>query len=226
MMINAVNIEKSFSLRTDKVIKVLKNCSVEINKAEFLAIMGPSGAGKSTLLHILGSVDVPDTGDIIYCIDKEISLSKLNNKKIAEFRNNNIGFIFQQFHLLPEFTAIENVLMPALIMGIPFGEAKKRAFRLIEKVGLSNRIEHKPSELSGGESQRIAIARAMINSPSVIFADEPTGNLDFENSKIILDLLEEIKLENNITLVMATHSNDVAQRADRIIRIVDGQVIE
>lgn len=225
MIIKAKNIKKSFKLRTDKEVKVLHNCSVDIDKAEFIAIMGPSGAGKSTFLHILGAVDMPDSGDVIYHVDKDIILSELSNKNIASFRNKNIGFIFQQFHLLPEFTAVENVMFPALIKGIPMSEAKEKAQTIIEKVGMSHRTEHKPSELSGGESQRIAIARAMINNPLVIFADEPTGNLDFENSKIILDLLEEIKSESNISLVMATHSNDVAHRADRIIRIVDGQVV-
>ncbi len=226
MMVLAKNIYKSFRLKSNKEVSVLKDCSLEIARGEFLAIMGPSGAGKSTLLHILGSVDLPDKGEVIYSSNNDINLLKLNNDEISGFRNKNIGFIFQQFHLLPEFTAKENVLMPALISGDGMKSAKERADILLEKVGMAQRAEHKPSELSGGESQRIAIARAMINNPAVIFADEPTGNLDFENSKNILDLLEKIKKENNITLVMATHSNEVAARADRIIQIVDGRVID
>lgn len=226
MIVSAKNIFKSFRLKSNKEVNVLKDCSLGIYSGEFLSIMGPSGAGKSTLLHILGSVDIPDKGDVIYNMDKEINLKNLNNDQLSGFRNRNIGFVFQQFHLLPEFTAKENVFMPALINGYSFKNAQKKADILLKNVGMDHRADHKPSELSGGESQRIAIARAMINDPKVIFADEPTGNLDFENSKIILDLLEDIKNDNKITLVMATHSNDVASRSDRIIQIVDGRVID
>lgn len=224
MNIIAENIDKSFKLKSEKEIQVLKNVSIEILNGDFIALMGPSGAGKSTFLHILGSIDKPDSGKVVFYKDeKEFDIYKMKSDELSLFRNKNIGFIFQQFHLLPEFTALENIFIPALIKGEGVKKSKNKAIELLKKVGMNDRANHKPSELSGGESQRVAIARALMNNPSVVFADEPTGNLDLDNSKNILDLLDEMKKEYDLTLIMATHSNEVAARAKKIINIVDGK---
>jgi lipoprotein-releasing system ATP-binding protein len=198
-----------------------------VAKGEFLAIMGPSGVGKSTLLHLIGSLDSPDTGDItFYTDDTAVNYKDMSDDKLARFRNKTIGFVFQFHHLMPEFTALENVMMPALIAGVSYSEAKTKAQELMEIVGVSARAAHKPMELSGGEQQRIAIARALINNPSIVLADEPTGNLDSGNSKAVLELLQILKEKYNLTLIVATHSPDVAAICKRTIIMGDGRIVE
>jgi lipoprotein-releasing system ATP-binding protein len=204
---------------------VLKGLSLTIEQGEFIAFMGPSGAGKSTLLHILGLLDFPDSGSIQYTLSGNVfSQSSMKKGKSAELRNKHIGFIFQFHHLLPEFTALENIMMPALIGGMAMSKAKSKAMILAEQVGMSHRIEHRPSELSGGEQQRIAIARSLMNDPEIIIADEPTGNLDSANTIAVLELIRKIRQERSLTLLIATHSMDVARMAERIITLRDGVI--
>ena len=203
-------------------LKVLKSVDISIGKGEILSITGPSGAGKSTLLQILGTLDSFDTGTLRYD-DSDISILKPN--EIANFRNNNIGFIFQFHHLLPEFTALENVCMPALIQGINKSDAESKALKLLDKLGLKNRLNHKPNELSGGEQQRVSVARALVNSPSIIFADEPSGNLDTENAKDLHELFLKLRDELGHSFVIVTHNNELATMADRLIEMKDGQII-
>jgi lipoprotein-releasing system ATP-binding protein len=203
-------------------LKVLKSVDISIGKGEILSITGPSGAGKSTLLQILGTLDSFDTGTLRYD-DSDISVLKPN--EIANFRNNNIGFIFQFHHLLPEFTALENVCMPALIQGMNKSDAESKALKLLDKLGLKNRLNHKPNELSGGEQQRVSVARALVNSPSIIFADEPSGNLDTENAKDLHELFLKLRDELGHSFVIVTHNNELATMADRMIEMKDGQII-
>lgn len=227
IILKTENIEKSYSTRSGLYAYVLKGISIEVNKGEFLAIMGPSGVGKSTLLHLIGSLDTPDKGNIMYYSgDNPVNYKDMPDDKLALFRNKTIGFVFQFHHLMPEFTALENVMMPALIAGAGFSEAKKKASGLMETVGVGTREKHKPMELSGGEQQRVAIARALINNPTIVLADEPTGNLDSANSKAVLDLLLYLKEEYNLTLIVATHSPEVAALCRRIIIMGDGKIIE
>jgi len=216
-MIKATGIEKSY-----ESLKVLKGVDLTIGKGEVVSIVGASGAGKSTLLHILGTLDVPDKGEVYI---NDILVSNLKQKPLAEFRNKNIGFVFQFHHLLPEFTALENVLIPAMIAKVENNEVNKRAKELLSYLGLSDRYEHKPSELSGGEQQRVAIARALVNQPKVIFADEPTGNLDSENSDEIHQLFFDLRKQFNQTFVIVTHNNVLADMADRKLVMQDGLII-
>lgn len=221
-VIEAKNIAKSY-INNMMMTNVLKNINLTVEKGEFLAIMGPSGAGKSTLLHILSGLDKADSGQIIIRNDKTVfDLNSLKAKEVAAFRNQEIGFVFQFHHLLPEFTALENIMLPAMIAGDSTSKAKSKAVELLELIGLKDRAEHLPAELSGGEQQRVAILRAVINKPKIIFADEPTGNLDMENSRNVIDLLIKLKNEINLTMLVATHSNEVSNCADRIIRISNG----
>ena len=215
-MIKAENIHKSY----DK-LEVLKGINLEINQGEILSITGASGAGKTTLLHILGSLDNPTTGDVF--IDNT-NISKLDEKDLAAYRNKNIGFVFQFHHLLPEFTAIENICIPAFIAKKSKEEAELEAMKLLEYLGLTDRKDHKPSELSGGEQQRIAIARALINKPKVIFADEPSGNLDQKRSRELHELFFKLREEFGQTYVIVTHNKELAESADRQIVIVDGAI--
>ena len=225
-LLRANNIVKSYSLQSHNDTPVLRNISVEIQKGEFVALVGPSGAGKSTLLHILGLLDEPDTGEITWNFsEKEYKNKQLSSEQSANVRNKNVGFIFQFHHLLPEFTALENVMMPALIAGETFAQANSRAKGLMDKVGLSHRANHKPSELSGGEQQRIAIARSLVNSPQLVIADEPTGNLDTANAEAILRIIQDIRREFSLTFVVATHSSEVAGLAERILTMRDGVII-
>ncbi len=200
-------------------LQVLKGIDLEINRGEIVSIVGASGAGKSTLLHILGTLDNADEGQLI--IDG-IEVSSLSDKKISQFRNQKIGFVFQAHHLLPEFTALENVMMPALIGGMSKQEASKKASTLLHQLGLAEREEHRPSEMSGGEQQRVAVARALINSPSVVFADEPSGNLDSASAKALHQLFFDLRKSLNQTFVIVTHNNELADMADRKLTIKDG----
>ena len=224
-IIIADSIIKSYSMHSMHDTPVLKGLSLTIEQGEFIAFMGPSGAGKSTLLHILGLLDFPDSGSIQYALSGNVfSQSSMKKGKSAELRNKHIGFIFQFHHLLPEFTALENIMMPALIGGMAMTKAKSKAMILAEQVGMSHRIEHRPSELSGGEQQRIAIARSLMNDPEIIIADEPTGNLDSANTIAVLELIRKIRQERSLTLLIATHSMDVARMAERIITLRDGVI--
>lgn len=216
-MIKATGIEKSFGS-----LKVLKGVNLEINKAEVVSIMGASGAGKSTLLQILGTLSTPDAGSLI--IDG-IDVLKLDSKSLAEFRNLRLGFVFQFHHLLPEFTALENVVIPAYIAGRGKKEAEQRAKELLTDMGLGERLTHKPSELSGGEQQRVAIARALINNPAVLFADEPSGNLDTKTKEEIHKLFFDLRDKYGQTVVIVTHDPDLAKMCDRSLFMVDGAFV-
>jgi lipoprotein-releasing system ATP-binding protein len=216
-MIKATGIEKSFGS-----LKVLKGVDMNISKAEVVSIMGASGAGKSTLLQILGTLSTPDAGSLI--IDG-VDVLKLDSKALAEFRNLRLGFVFQFHHLLPEFTALENVVIPAYIAGRTKKEAEQRARELLTDMGLGERLTHKPSELSGGEQQRVAIARALINEPAVLFADEPSGNLDSKTKEEIHRLFFDLRDKYGQTVVIVTHDPDLAAMCDRSLIMVDGNFI-
>lgn len=216
-MIRAENIKKSFGN-----LLVLKGISLEAKESEILSIVGASGAGKSTLLQILGSLLIPDTGKV-YIDDTDIF--SLSSNALANFRNKKIGFVFQFHHLLPEFTALENVIIPALIAGERSGSAKERAHEILLLLGLGDRLSHKPSQLSGGEQQRVAIARALINQPSVIFADEPSGNLDTNTKREIHKLFFELRDRYHQTFIIVTHDRELASMSDRILEMRDGEFI-
>ena len=215
-MIKGVDIQKSYG-----DLRVLKGVDLEISEAEIVTIMGKSGAGKSTLLHILGTLDNPDSGEVII---SSTNTKSLNNKQLADFRNQTIGFVFQFHHLLPEFSALENIMIPALIAKRSKSDAETKARGLLEYLGLSDRSSHKPSELSGGEQQRVAVGRALVNDPKVIFADEPTGNLDSTNGEEVMKLLAQLN-ESGTTIVMVTHSPYDANYAHRVINLFDGKVV-
>jgi len=217
-MIKAKNIHKSFD-----ALEVLKGVDIEIAKGEIVSIVGPSGAGKTTLLQILGTLDRPDAGDVEV---NGVNFSKLSEKELAAFRNKHIGFIFQFHQLLPEFTALENVMIPALIARRDTKSVTARAKELIGYLGLSERMEHKPSELSGGEKQRVAVARALINSPSVILADEPSGSLDSKNRDELHKLLFDVRDKFGLTLVIVTHDKELAALSDRVIEMKDGKMMQ
>ncbi|MBI3008901.1 MAG: ABC transporter ATP-binding protein [Candidatus Omnitrophica bacterium] len=200
-------------------LHVLKGIDLTIEKGRIISIVGPSGAGKSTLLHLLGGLDVPTSGEVIL---KGMDLYKLDDEKRAKVRNEMLGFVFQFYHLLPEFTALENVVLPVLIKGMPKKGASNYEKKLLQDVGLGERLNHKPSELSGGEHQRVAIARALVNEPEIVFCDEPTGNLDSKTGSEIQELLWRINREKGETLIIVTHDEKIARQADRIIHIEDG----
>ena len=208
-MLKGTNISKSYGN-----VHVLENLNIEIHKNEIAAIVGKSGSGKSTLLHILGTLDAPDEGHIRI---SNIDITSLDEKELATFRNERIGFIFQFHHLLSEFTALENVCLPGFIGGMDEHKTKERATELLTYLGLGDRLTHKPGELSGGEQQRVAIARALINNPDIVFADEPTGNLDDHTSEDLFELLLKLRKDYNQTFVLVTHSRDIASRCDRTL---------
>lgn len=225
-ILKAEDVYKSYFSANNIQTQVLKGVSIEIGKGEFTALMGPSGAGKSTLLYLLGSLDKPDRGRIELDIDDRVIVYKnLSSDETARIRNEYIGFIFQFHHLLPEFTAIENVIIPSMIAGKTRSTAHHEAERLLDAVGLDGKGDNKPMELSGGEQQRVAIARALVNKPKIVFADEPTGNLDSVNARSILNLLSTLKQEYQMTFVVATHSRDVASVAERTLIIEDGRIV-
>jgi lipoprotein-releasing system ATP-binding protein len=217
MLLVAKNISKSYGK-----LAVLKSVDLSIAAAEIIAIVGASGAGKSTLLHLLGTLDNTDTGSIIF---NGTDFTQLNDKALSAFRNQHMGFIFQFHHLLPEFTALENVCIPAYIAKENKADADARGLKLLTQLGLADRAEHKPSELSGGEQQRVAIARALINNPAIIFADEPTGNLDSNNANEINDLFLKIRKEMGVAIVIVTHNSALASIADRQLHMKDGNLI-
>lgn len=202
-------------------LHVLKGIDLTIHRAEILAIVGHSGAGKSTLLHILGALDRPTSGHLEL---DGVDVFTLNDTRLADFRNRHMGFVFQFHHLLPEFTALENVAMPALIRRRPFERAMQRARELLGQVNLENRLTHRPRELSGGEQQRVAFARSLVNDPNLILADEPSGNLDLKNSESLHNLMWDLVRKNKKTFVVVTHNRDLAARADRVIELTDGNI--
>jgi lipoprotein-releasing system ATP-binding protein len=216
-MLTATNIVKNYGL-----LPVLKGVDIQINKGEIVSIVGSSGAGKSTLLHILGTLDAADEGSIIL---EGQRIEHLTGRKLAAFRNKNIGFVFQFHHLLPEFTALENVCIPAWIAGTKKKEVIARATQLLTTLGLKSRLENKPQQLSGGEQQRVAVARALINNPSIIMADEPTGNLDSANAKELHQLFIDLRNQFNQTFLIVTHNEELAQMSDRILQMKDGKII-
>lgn len=221
-VLRAEGISKSYkSEQSNNRLEVVKNVSVSINKGSITSIVGSSGSGKSTLLHILGGLDRPDTGKVFWG-DQDIS--SMNSDALADFRNKNIGFVFQFHHLLPEFTALENVSMPALIAGKSIQEASKRATELLHRFGVAERKNHRPTQLSGGEQQRVSMARALMNQPSIILADEPTGNLDDANTDIILNMLFELRDEYGVSVLLITHEQKIAQRSDTILEIKNGEL--
>jgi len=203
-------------------LRVLKGVDIHIKKGEIVAITGKSGAGKSTLLHILGTLDQSDEGTILF---DDHDISKYNNKELAKFRNSEIGFIFQFHYLLPEFTALENVCIPGFIAKRPENEVIEEAKKLLDYLGLTDRMQHKPGALSGGEQQRVSVARALINKPSVIFADEPSGNLDIQSSQELHSLIFKLRNDFNQTFVLVTHNTDLAKMSDRCLEMRDGQIL-
>lgn len=216
-MIEGKNLKKSYGS-----LVVLNNVNITIQENEIVTIVGPSGAGKSTLLQLLSTLDRPDGGEVLF---KEKPIHNLSGKAVSNFRNRHIGFIFQFHHLLPEFSALENVCMPAFIRGMSKKQAEERASQLLRDLGLSERSEHKPNELSGGEQQRVAVARALMNDPELIFADEPSGNLDTENATMLHNLFLELRYKYKKTFVIVTHNPQLAEMGDRIIEMKDGHII-
>lgn len=218
-LIHIKDIGRKYVIGTE-VIHALKSVTLNIHKGEFVALMGPSGSGKSTLMNILGCLDTPNKGDYIL---NGTNVSHMSDNELAEVRNQEIGFVFQTFNLLPRSTSLDNVALPLIYSGANKKEREERAHKALENVGLGNRVTHKPNELSGGQRQRVAVARALINNPSIILADEPTGNLDTKTSIEIMGLLEEIHSKGN-TIILVTHEEDIAQHAHRIVRMRDGLI--
>ncbi|MCX5845220.1 MAG: ABC transporter ATP-binding protein [Deltaproteobacteria bacterium] len=219
-MITVNNLNKTF-IKDGNKIEVLKELNLTIPRGHSLAILGVSGAGKSTLIHILGTLDHPTSGTVLF---NDVHVFEWDNKKLAEFRNKTIGFVFQFHNLLPEFNSLENTMMPALIHGVSYRKAKDRAEAILNEVGLGDRMTHKPGELSGGEQQRVAVARALIMEPEIILADEPTGNLDSETGKKIEDILLDLNRTKQITLVVVTHNKSLADRMSQSIGLRDGKI--
>lgn len=217
-MITGQNIHKRFG-----TVEVLKGVDVKVSKGEVVSIVGPSGSGKSTLLHILGTLDKADQGSVSM---NNVSLSSLAGNKLADFRNKHIGFVFQFHHLLPEFSALENVCIPGWLAGKKRKEVEERAIELLNLLGLSHRLQNKPGEMSGGEQQRVAVARALINKPDIVFADEPTGNLDSANARELHQLFFDLRNKFNQTFLIVTHNEELARLSDRILYMRDGKIVE
>ena len=221
-LLEARGVHKVYTIGKRK-LEVLRGVSLCVGKGDFLALRGASGAGKSTLLHLLGGLDLPNRGAVFFA---QKNLGQLSNSALTELRNTRVGMVFQAYHLLPELSALENVMLPGRMARMKFDEAAERGRELLKRVGLGERMEHRPYELSGGEQQRVALARALINQPDLILADEPTGNLDSHTGEEIMDLICSLRGERNATLVIATHSARLAARAPRVIELVDGEVQE
>jgi putative ABC transport system ATP-binding protein len=215
------NVEKIYKLGEVEV-QALNKVNLLVREGEFVSILGPSGSGKTTMLNLIGALDKPTRGEVYI---NGVSLKNLNDKQLADLRLRTIGFIFQAFYLVPWINALQNVMIPMMLLGKPASYRKQRAMELLKLVGLEKRAYHKPNELSGGEQQRVAIARALANEPALVLADEPTGNLDSKTGTMIVDLLEKINKEKNVTMIIVTHNLEVAERTRRIIRLRDGKVI-
>ncbi len=220
-IIEVKSLYKTYGKGSDVEVHVLRGVNLNIEKGEFVAILGPSGSGKSTFLNLIGGMDFSDKGQIIM---DNIDITELSDNKLSDFRLNNIGFIFQFFNLIPILTVKENISLPSEVKSRKAD--KEYVYKLMDKLGLTEREYHYPSQLSGGEQQRVAIARALINKPNIILADEPTGNLDSQNSKVVIELLKEISSEMNLTIIMITHNKEIAQYADRILNMMDGNLYE
>ncbi len=216
-ILSARNIEKYYG-----ELHVLKGVNLDVNRGEIVSMVGPSGSGKSTLLHILGTLDEPASGEILL---ENRRLQTLKGKSLAAFRNRHIGFVFQFHHLLPEFTALENVCIPGWIAGRKKSEVKTRGMQLLDLLGVSHRLENKPSALSGGEQQRVAVCRALINNPDIVFADEPTGNLDTANARELHQLFFDLRKQFNQTFLIVTHNETLAEQSDRVLRMRDGMIV-
>lgn len=222
LILKGDHLSKSFPSKTGgEELVVLDDVSISINSGDVICVVGASGSGKSTLLHILGGLDQPDSGTISW---QGQHMYDMNSEELADFRNRKLGFVFQFHHLLPEFTALENVMMPALISGASSDEANDRAMELLERFGIPDRSGHRPTELSGGEQQRVAMARALINNPELILADEPTGNLDERNTEILLDMLFELRETDGVSILLITHEKDIAQRTDKTYELSKGKL--
>jgi lipoprotein-releasing system ATP-binding protein len=220
ILLSARGLQKTY-LIGKRSLEVLRGVSAEIERGDFVALRGASGTGKSTLLHLLGGLDAPNAGEIFF--DGQ-NISHFSDSQLTHFRNRRVGFVFQAYHLLPELTALENVSLPARVARVGTDTVLRRAEELLTRVGLQGRLDHKPSELSGGEQQRVAIARALINEPELLLADEPTGNLDSHTGSEIIELLKSLRPEKKMTLIIATHDSKVASSAPRVIELVDGQI--
>ncbi len=218
-LIRVKNLKKQFQIGSE-IVNAIKDISFEVNAGEFISIMGPSGSGKTTLMNIIGCLDTPTSGEY-HLDDSEVSL--LDDDELAAIRNRKIGFVFQSFHLLTRNTALKNVMLPLTYAGYDKSEATEKAKSVLDKVGLDDRINHKPNELSGGQQQRVAIARALVNNPSIIFADEPTGNLDTKTGEEIMNLFKELH-RNGQTIIVITHENEIADQTERIITVKDGLI--
>lgn len=220
-MIEVKNVSKKYKMGKE-IVTALNNVNITIDDGEFVSIVGPSGSGKSTLMHLVGGLDTPTSGNV-YVNGKDIS--KLKDKYMSSYRNETIGFVFQAFNLENTQTALENVMMPLIFAGVSRKERKEKAKKALEMVGLGDKIKHKPNEMSGGQRQRVSIARALVNEPKIIFADEPTGNLDSKNGELIMNLLKDLN-KKGYTIIMVTHNMDEARNSKRVIKIKDGQVQE
>ncbi len=219
VLLDIKDVKKSYKINKVENLEVLKGVNLQIDREEIVAIVGKSGAGKSTLLHLIGTLDTPDSGKIFF---NGTDVYSMKEKELSKFRNSKIGFIFQFHHLLPEFTAIENVMIPAMVSG---KEDKAKAIELLKEVGLEDRKNHRPNEISGGEAQRIAIARALINSPDLILADEPTGNLDTQNADTVMNLIFNLRDKFKQTFIIVTHNEEFAMKCDRVIHMNDGMIV-
>ncbi|MBI3605490.1 MAG: ABC transporter ATP-binding protein [Nitrospirae bacterium] len=222
ILLEIKNLTKHFTLNFHH-IEVLRGINLTVHRGEFLSIMGASGVGKSTLLHLLGALDLPTSGEIFF---EGKDITRLGESALAEFRNKKVGFVFQFHHLLPEFTAMENAAMPAIIQGISKKESLRLAKEMLEEVGLGKRLEHKPGELSGGEQQRVAVARALLLHPALVLADEPTGNLDSRTSMEVFHLLQKLNKERKVTFILVTHNEKIGAGGDRLFEMVDGSIKE